>query len=94
MEFISKEILLLKDGEIIQKAEREDLIEQMEGKVYEIKAGSSELKRIQGSYLVGNIVKDREWVYVRVISETSPAETCVNPVRPSLEDVYLYHFRE
>ncbi len=94
VEFISREIILLKEGEMIQKAERETLIEQMDGKVFEIQADISELKRIQGTYLVGNIVKERERVYVRVIAETQPIEECADKVRPSLEDVYLYYFRE
>lgn len=94
VEFISKEILLLKDGEIIQKAERETLIEEMEGKVFEIQTEISELKRIQKTYLVGNMIKDREKIYVRVIAGQKPKEKCVNTVRPSLEDVYLYHFQE
>ncbi len=94
VEFISKEILLLKDGEIIQKAERETLIEEMEGKVFEIQTEISELKRIQKTYLVGNMIKDREKIYVRVIAGQRPKEKCVNTVRLSLEDVYLYHFQE
>lgn len=94
VEFISREILLLKEGEIIQKAEREALIDEMNGRVYEIQTDISELKRIQASYLVGNMIKERERIYVRVIAEEHPMEECVSPVRPSLEDVYLYHFRE
>ena len=66
----------------------------MEGKVYEIKVPVSELKRIQQTYLVGNIVKEREWIYVRIVSDTLPQEKNVTIVRPSLEDVYLYYFRE
>ena len=94
IEFISREVLLLKDGEIIKKAEREELVDEMNGKVYEICADISELKRIQDSYPVGNIIKDREKVYIRVIAETKPMEQDVSLARPSLEDVYLYHFRE
>lgn len=94
VEFISREILLLREGEIVQKAEREALIDEMSGMVYEIQADCSELKRIQERYLVGNIIKERERVFVRVISDSRPAEEDVSPVRPSLEDVYLYHFRE
>lgn len=94
VEFISKEIVLLKDGQVIKKAERETLTANLEGKVYEIKVPVSELKRIQQTYLVGNIVKEREWIYVRIVSDTLPQEKNVTIVRPSLEDVYLYYFRE
>lgn len=94
VEFISKEIVLLKDGQVIKKAERETLTANLEGKVYEIKVPVLELKRIQQTYLVGNIVKEREWIYVRIVSDTLPQEKNVTIVRPSLEDVYLYYFRE
>ena len=94
VEFISKEIVLLKDGQVIKKAERETLTANLEGKVYEIKVPVSELKRIQQTYLVRNIVKEREWIYVRIVSDTLPQEKNVTIVRPSLEDVYLYYFRE
>lgn len=94
MEFISKEIILLKDGKIIQKAEREALTDALQGKVYEIKVPVEILKRIQNTYLVGNIIKERDQVYVRVVSEKKPEEKHVRMVRPSLEDVYLYYFRE
>ncbi len=94
VEFISKEIVLLKDGQVLKKAERETLTANLEGKVYEIKVPVSELKRIQQTYLVGNIVKEREWIYVRIVSDTLPQEKNVTIVRPSLEDVYLYYFRE
>lgn len=94
VEFISKEILLLKEGELLQKAEREVLIESMEGKVYEVEIPLSELRRIQQTYLVGNIVKERDIVYVRILSDVYPNEPVVKQVRPSLEDVYLYYFQE
>lgn len=94
VEFISKEIVLLKDGEVIKKAERETLTADLEGKVYDIKVPVSQLKRVQQTYLVGNIVKEREWIYVRIVSDTFPKEENVTLIRPSLEDVYLYYFRE
>ncbi|WP_461815860.1 ATP-binding cassette domain-containing protein [Faecalimonas sp.] len=94
VEFISKEIVLLKEGEVIKKAERETLTADLEGKVYEIKVPVSQLKRVQQSYLVGNIIKEREWIYVRIVSDVFPKEENVTIVRPSLEDVYLYYFRE
>lgn len=94
VEFISREILLLKEGELIRKAERETLIKEMNGKVYEIRTDLLDLPRIQSCYLVGNVVKEGKDIYVRVVSETPPKEDSVRKVRPSLEDVYLYHFQE
>lgn len=47
VEFISKEIILLKDGRILKKAERESLTEELQGKVFEIQAPLEKLKQIQ-----------------------------------------------
>ena len=94
VEFISKEIILLKEGVMIEKAQREELVEQMAGRVYEIRTDISQLKRIQETYLVGNIVKEHRNIYVRILSDTYPKEEEVKQVRASLEDVYLYYFQE
>lgn len=94
IEFISNEIVLLKNGELIQKAEREVLIQNLNGKVYELQVELSQLSRVQQSYLVGNIVKERELLYVRVVSDTVPDEKNKRLLRPTLEDVYLYYFCE
>lgn len=94
VEFISKEIILLKDGRILKKAERESLTEELQGKVFEIQAPIEKLKQIQKDYLVGNLVKERDQIYVRVVADEKPKEACIREVKPSLEDVYLYYFRE
>lgn len=94
VEFISKEIILLKDGRILKKAERESLTEELQGKVFEIQAPLEKLKQIQKDYLVGNLVKEREQIYVRVVADEKPKEAYIREVKPSLEDVYLYYFRE
>lgn len=94
VEFISKEIILLKDGRILKKAERESLTEELQGKVFEIQAPLEKLKQIQKDYLVGNLVKEREQIYVRVVADEKPKEAYIREVKSSLEDVYLYYFRE
>lgn len=94
VEFISKEIVILKEGEILRKAERETLIEEMNGKVFEICTNLSNLKKIQDTSLVGNIIKEREKIRVRIVADILEKGAWASPIRPSLEDVYLYYFRE
>lgn len=94
VEFISKEIILLKDGQVLKKAERETLTEELAGMVYEIQTPIERLREIQKKYLVGNIIKEHNEVYVRVVAKERPKEENIRLVRPSLEDVYLYYFRE
>lgn len=92
IEFIAKEVLLLRQGELIGKGKPHELCRTIEGKVYEIMASESELSEISDIYKVGNISMDEHSIYVRVISETEPGGYEFTPVKPELEDLYLYYF--
>lgn len=92
IEFIAKEVLLLKQGELIGKGKPHELCRTIEGKVFEITASESELSEISDRYKVGNISKDEQNIYVRVISETEPDRYTYTAVKPELEDLYLYYF--
>ncbi len=92
IEFIAKEVLLLKQGELIGKGKPFDLCKTIEGKVFEITASEEQLSDISDSYKVGNISKDEQNIYVRVISKDEPNGYKFTPVKPDLEDLYLYYF--
>ena len=92
IEFIAKEVLLLKQGELIGKGKPHELCRTIEGKVFEITASGDELSKISDSYKVGNISKDEQNIYVRVISESEPEGYEFTAVKPELEDLYLYNF--
>ena len=92
IEFIAKEVLLLKQGELIGKGKPFNLCRTIEGKVFEITASEDQLSDISDSYKVGNISKDEQNIYVRVISETEPSGYKFTHVKPELEDLYLYYF--
>jgi ABC-type multidrug transport system ATPase subunit len=92
IEFIAKEVLLLKQGELIGKGKPHELCEMIEGKVFEITASENKLSKISDSYKVGNISKDEQNIYVRVISESEPEGYEFTAVKPELEDLYLYNF--
>ena len=95
VEFIAKEILMLKDGHLIAQQSPNELLKQMAGKVLEICVKEDELDTVQQQFLVGNIRRDEEnRIWVRVVSDAVPEQYPCNPVMPSLEDVYLYTFEE
>ena len=64
----------------------------IEGKVFEITASEDMLSEISDSYKVGNISKDEQNIYIRVISESEPEGYAYTSVKPELEDLYLYNF--
>ena len=84
IEFIAKEVLLMKRGEIIDSGAPHILCEK-------ITADESMLDEISAKYKVGNISKDEKNIYVRVISEQPPTYEC-KTCKPDLEDLYLYYF--
>ena len=92
IEFIAKEVLLLKQGELIGKGKPHELCRTIEGKVFEITASEDMLSKISDIYKVGNISKDDQNIYVRVISESEPEGYEFTEVKPELEDLYLYNF--
>lgn len=92
IEFIAKEVLLLKKGELIDSGAPHLLCEKISGKVFEITASESDVRDISAKYKVGNISKDEENVYVRIISEKAPEKYDCKAKKPDLEDLYLYYF--
>ena len=92
IEFIAKEVLLLKQGELIGKGKPHELCKTIEGKVFEITTTEEKLPEISKNFKVGNISKDEQNIYVRVISENEPSGYRFSAAKPDLEDLYLYYF--
>lgn len=92
IEFIAKEVLLLKKGVLIDSGAPHSLCEKISGKVFEITASESDLNGISEKYKIGNISKDEDNIYVRVISESAPENCDCKARKPDLEDLYLYYF--
>ena len=94
VEYIAKEIIMLKNGQLVSQLRPGQLLQQMKGKVFEVCVAEDQVEEMQKAYLVGNIRKDEdERIWVRVIDDKQPAGT-VQEVMPTLEDVYLYTFEE
>ena len=73
IEFIAKEILLLKDGRLLSQQSPAALLKQMMGKVFEICVPEQQLESVQSRYLVGNIRRDEtERIWIRVICDHVP----------------------
>lgn len=93
IEFIADEILLMKHGRIIEQGTVEEVTQNADGKVWEYLAGPDESLRLNEVFSVSNLKNEGEQVRLRIVSDTCPCDGAV-PVRPGLEDVYLYHFEE
>lgn len=94
VEYISKEILLLKEGELLCKATREELTGQLRGKVFEVELPAPDLPHLSQRHPVGNIAREGDKLLVRILADEPVTARPAREVRPTLEDVYLRCFGE
>ena len=93
IEFIAKDIILLKKGVIVDNAPPHQLTKKIKGKVWNVPCEETEVQRMQDTYRVTNISRDDEHgdVILRILAEEKPKEGAKAPA-PTLEDYYLYVF--
>ena len=93
VEYIAKEVIFLKKGQITDLAPAHELAAKIDGKVWEVTCKSEDVAKLQQTYRVINIAQTDTGVTLRVLSEASP-EGDVKTVAPTLEDYYLWVFGE
>jgi ABC-type multidrug transport system ATPase subunit len=93
IEYIAKDVLLIKKGKLIKNETPETLLKGLEGKVFSAIVSSDMLDELQSNMLVSNIIRRETSVEVRIISDNQPFTNAIIE-RPRLEDVYLYYFQE
>lgn len=97
VETIAKEILFIKAGQCVLSGEPGTILLTMQNNVFEIHADNIEaVNRLTQSNIlvVSNIVRDADGYTVRVIFEDVPPADSCTIVKPTLEDLYLYLFKE
>lgn len=92
IEFIAKEIVLLKGGQLVSHDTCNNLIKEIENKVFEIEINKDELKCFQETYRVSNLFHDDDKIIVRIVTDIPPENHKIQSVKPTLEDLYLYVF--
>lgn len=92
IEFIAKEIILLKQGKLVSHDTCPNLVSEIENKVVEVEIDREELKYYQDNYRVSNLYHNGEKIVVRLVTDNSPENHYSKIVKPTLEDLYLYVF--
>lgn len=92
IEFISKEIILLKSGQLVSHDTSDNLTKQIEDKVYEVEIEREDLKCFQENYRVSNLYHNNDKIIVRLVTDLPPENHKIQSVTPTLEDLYLYVF--
>lgn len=93
IEYISDTVLMIKDGKLIINSPADNIANEMDGKVWRCVVTKEYANTISNSLCVANLHhSDDETVILRVLSDEIPMDGAMNEV-PTLEDLYLYHFR-
>ncbi|WP_404446042.1 ABC transporter ATP-binding protein [Sutcliffiella horikoshii] len=94
IEFIAREVVILKDGKLLRKDSPQDLLDGIADKVWSVKVKESEIPSFQAAFKVGNIGRVGDGKFeLRILSDSKPHPVAVNEA-PNLEDLYLYYFDE
>lgn len=93
VESIAKEVILLKNGEVLQIGTPMNLISQMEGKVHLVQCIPEKLEEYMNSFCISNASVCNDRYLLRIVSDNPPTENAEITI-PNLEDAYLYYFGE
>lgn len=91
VECIASTILLMKDGQIIHKGHRDEVIGAIEGKVFECTVDSKTADYLMNNYSIINVRDENDKTFLRLVADKTPHDTAV-AVPAVLEDLYLYYF--
>ncbi|MBR4744573.1 MAG: ATP-binding cassette domain-containing protein [Oscillospiraceae bacterium] len=95
IEFIARDIIMLKKGVIVDNAPPAELLRKIDSGVWLVPCAEEDVGRLQNEFRVTNISRDEQTgdVLLRVLNEEKPADNA-RAVAPTLEDYYLHVFGE
>jgi ABC-type multidrug transport system ATPase subunit len=88
VEATATDIALISKGTLVAHATPEELLRQVEGKVWEWVVPSADLNAVKQKYLISSTVRRSDGIHVRVLGGDPP--NGAQPIAPTLEDAYLY----
>lgn len=93
VEYIADEILILQKGGIQDSGTPPELVQKIAEQVWECSVPHDLVAKLLATYTISNQKHEKNNVILRIIAEKKPLENAVQ-VTPTLEDLYLYYFRE
>jgi ABC-type multidrug transport system ATPase subunit len=81
-------IAIVDRGRLLAHSVPEELLRQVEGKVWEWVLPSSELPAARQQWKIGSTVRRADGVHARVVADAPPPGA--RPLPPTLEDAYLH----
>lgn len=92
VEYIANHIIMLQKGNVICEGTADALRNGIKGQVFSLCVSEEQSKDIQKAYLVSNMKRENDGVYLRVISDHAPEGAKI--VESQLEEVFLSIFKK
>ena len=93
VEYIANEIIVLKKGMILNKGTTDILLKEIQNHVWECFVNMDQINLFEDKFIVSNRKYTENGAVLRIVSTNQPALNA-KKVEPSLEDLYLYYWRE
>ena len=93
VEYIADETIVLKKGMILNKGTTDILLKEIQNHVWECFVNMDQINLFEDKFIVSNRKYTENGAVLRIVSTNQPALNA-KKVEPSLEDLYLYYFRE
>ncbi|NQT07913.1 ABC transporter ATP-binding protein [Candidatus Bathyarchaeota archaeon] len=90
VEAAANDIAIINRGHLLVRSSPEELLQSVEGKVWDWVIPSAELTDAKQSHLISSILRRGDGLHTRVVAETSPADDARPSSSPTLEEAYLY----
>ncbi len=90
VEAAANDIAIINRGHLLVRSSPEELLQSVEGKVWDWVIPSAELTDAKRSHLISSILHRWDGLHTRVVAETSPANEAMLSSSPTLEEAYLY----
>ena len=96
IEFMANEILVMKEGKLVEKSSVEEILDTVRGKVYTLSINETDLEDIQNEFKVSSMIRTNNRINVRVVGESKISIKTFKYIEeePNLQDVFLYYFNE
>jgi ABC-type multidrug transport system ATPase subunit len=89
IESTASKIAVMQKGKIFSYTEPEELLEKIQGKVWEMTISSDKLHEAKQKWLISGTIRRADGMQIRIVSRDTPSVDA-SKVSPTLEDAYLF----
>lgn len=89
VEATAMNIAIIKKGHLLSHEMPEDLMNKVDGKVWEVLVHSDKVADLKSRFLISSTARRKDGILARILNDNKPTENAVSAA-PKLEDAYLY----